>query len=135
MYAIFKEIGGEFQDTGETQPDLASAQARIAVLSADGASYSANESTALAALYAVADAAGLPRNSAFNPSVNPVANPGSLLSGATYDINGRLIGCTIGITAYVLAYPDSTHLTITGGGKTVTVILDSNGRVIGKTVI
>lgn len=134
-YQIFKEINGAFQDTGETQPDLSAAQARIAVLSAGGGSYSANESTALAELYALADSQGVPRNSLFNPVAGAVPNPGEFLSGMVYDTRGRATSCVIGVTTYTIAYPDSTHVTISGGGKLVTITLDSAGRVIGKAVV
>jgi len=56
------------------------------------------------------------------------------LSAVTYDGSNRVTGYTLGGVAYVVAYPSSTSITITGGGKVTTITLDGSGRVVGKAV-
>lgn len=61
---------------------------------------------------------------------------GTALSGVTYETSGafRVLTFTIGTVAYTVTYPDATHMVVAGGGKTVTVLLNSDGRIIGRTV-
>lgn len=53
------------------------------------------------------------------------------ITGCTYDGSGNLTGFARGGVTYVVAYPDSTHATITGSdGSLVTITLDGSGRVV-----
>lgn len=56
------------------------------------------------------------------------------LTATTYDGSGRVSGYTLGGVEYAVAYPNSTTITVTGGGRVVTVTLDGSGRVVGKAV-
>ena len=56
------------------------------------------------------------------------------VSGVTYDGSNRVTGYSANGIAYVVAYPNPTTVTVAGNGKTITVTLDSQGRVIGKVV-
>jgi hypothetical protein len=64
-----------------------------------------------------------------------IVDPSSPLSAVTYDGTGRATGFTRAGTAFVIAYPSSTSITISGGGKVTTITLDANGRVISKQVV
>lgn len=56
------------------------------------------------------------------------------LAGVSYDGSSRLTACTLNGVAYTVAYPNSTTITVTGGGKTKTITLDSSGRMTGLSI-
>lgn len=57
---------------------------------------------------------------------------GVAVSGTSYNGSSQLTGFTKNGIAYTVAYPDSTHITVTGNGRTTTITLDGSGRVVSK---
>jgi hypothetical protein len=52
------------------------------------------------------------------------------ISGVTYDGSSRVSGYTVGTVTFTVAYPDSTHATITSSlGSSRSVTFDGSGRV------
>lgn len=56
------------------------------------------------------------------------------LASVTYDGSSRVTGYTLNGVAYTVAYPSSTSITVTGGGRVKTITLDSSGRMVGLSI-
>lgn len=67
-------------------------------------------------------------------NASTVQRVASTLSGVSYDGSSRVTGYTLNGVAYTVAYPSSTSITVTGGGRVKTLTLDSSGRFTGLAI-
>lgn len=67
-------------------------------------------------------------------TANAAVVAATAVSAVGYDGSNRVTGYTLNGTAYTVAYPSPTSITVTGGGKTRTITLDSSGRISALAV-